>query len=93
VRLHRHATFTLLCDADPVAKPATHRIRPMSFDLQLVGNVAPASITAPREHAIYRDALSLNRKSQRAHNVADLLERGHRSRPSANPAILVDILA
>lgn len=65
----------------------------MSFDLQLVGNVAPASVTAPREHAIYRDALSFHRKQQRARNVADLLERGHRSRPARVTALLVDVSA
>ena len=65
----------------------------MSFDLQLITDVAPAAIVTPREHAIYRDALSANHKRQRARNIADLLERGHRSRPSGRPAVLVDILA
>ena len=65
----------------------------MSFDLQLITAAVPAAIAAPREHAIYRDASSANHKRQRARNVADLLERGHRSRPSAKPAVLVDILA
>lgn len=65
----------------------------MSFDLQLISQVAPVSVATSREHAIYRDALSFNRKTQRARNIADLLERGHRSRPSAKAAILLDILA
>ncbi|MEQ1782673.1 MAG: hypothetical protein ABMA14_15020 [Hyphomonadaceae bacterium] len=64
----------------------------MSFDLQIMCDAAPCSIKAPREHAIYRDALSFHRKTQKARNIADLLERGHRSRPSAKLAILVDIV-
>ena len=65
----------------------------MSFDLMLMRDAAPSTITTSQEHAIYRDALASNRKQQRARNVADLLERGHRSRPTRNTALLVDLLA
>lgn len=64
----------------------------MSYDLQLMRDTAPVTIALAREHAIYRDALNTDRKVQRARNVADLLERGHRSRPSAR-SFLVDVLA
>ncbi len=63
----------------------------MSVDLQLLPTISPISIATPREHAIYRDALSSNRKRQRARNVADLLERGHRSRSTRTTALLVDL--
>jgi hypothetical protein len=82
-----------VCHPDPVATDAMTRMTPMSFDLQLITAAVPAVIATPREHAIYRNALSANHKRQRASNIADLLERGHRSRPSAKPAVLVDILA
>lgn len=65
----------------------------MSYDLQLLRDAAPAAINAIREHAIYRDALTSDRKIQKARNIADLLERGHRSRPNSKSAMLVDIVA
>jgi hypothetical protein len=65
----------------------------MSFDLQMIRDAAPASITMPREHAIYRDAQGGDRKVQPARNVADLLERGHRSRTTTTTAILIDLTA
>jgi hypothetical protein len=65
----------------------------MSFDLQIMQDAAPSSIAMPRQHAIYRDVLRANGRMQRARNVADLLERGHRSRPARNTALLVDITA
>jgi hypothetical protein len=62
----------------------------MSYDLQLIRDVAPPSAVLNREHAIYRDAQRTDRKVQRARNVADLLERGHRGKPASGPAQLVD---
>ena len=64
----------------------------MSFDLMLMRDAAPSNIAMPREHAIYRDALTANHKRQRARNIADLLERGHRSRPARATAMLIDVL-
>ncbi len=64
----------------------------MSFDLMQMRDAAPSTIATPQEHAIYRDALTANHKQQRARNIADLLERGHRSRPARSAAILIDLL-
>ena len=65
----------------------------MSYDLQLLRDRLPAPIATPRERAIYLDAQRSDRKVQKARNVADLLERGHRTRPGATTAILVDVKA
>lgn len=65
----------------------------MSFDLQVLRDTAPAAIAMVREHAIYRDAETTDRKVHKARNVADLLERGHRSRPNSYSALIVDVLA
>lgn len=65
----------------------------MSYDLQMLRDAAPDSINMPREHAIYRNAQSASPRAQKAHNVADLLERGHRARDTAATAMLVNISA
>ena len=63
----------------------------MSFDLQFIRDRAPAHIAMQREHAIYLDAQRTDRKIQKARNVADLLERGHRGKPAKNPSRLLDL--
>ena len=65
----------------------------MSFDLQFIRDRAPAQVTMQREHAIYLDAQRSDRKIQKARNVADLLERGHRARTGTRTALLVDVKA
>ena len=65
----------------------------MSFDLQLLRDRIPAPLSTRREHAIYLDAQRSGEKTRLAHNVADLLERGHRARPSAHTALLIDLKA
>ena len=65
----------------------------MSFDLQLMRDTAPASVTMLRDLAIYRDVQSADRKTQRARNIADLLERGHRPRTNGKSGVLIDIRA
>jgi hypothetical protein len=65
----------------------------MSFDLQFVRDRAPALLLLQREHAIYLDAQRSDRKIQKARNVANLLERGHRARTGAHTALLVDVKA
>lgn len=63
----------------------------MSFDLQLLRDRLPPSIVTLREHAIYLDAQRTDRKVHKARNTADLLERGHRGKPSQNAALLFDL--
>lgn len=65
----------------------------MSFDLQTTPQVLAANPVMARQHAIYLDAQRSDRKVQKARNVADLLERGHRSKPSDISGSLVDLLA
>ena len=65
----------------------------MSYDLQLIRDRAPRHVTMSREHAIYLDTERAGGKIQKAHNVADLLERGHRTRASRHTALLVDLKA
>jgi hypothetical protein len=65
----------------------------MSFDLQFIRDRAPAHIAMQREHAIYLNAQRSDRKVQKARNVADLLERGHRARTGAHTALLIDVKA
>lgn len=65
----------------------------MSYDLQIIRDRAPAQVMMQREHAIYLDAQRSDRKVQKARNVADLLERGHRARTGAHTALLVDMKA
>lgn len=62
----------------------------MAFDLQLMP-AAPIAIAMPRVAAIYRDVLSA--KLPPVRNVADLLERGHRTHTNIKCGILVDIRA
>lgn len=65
----------------------------MSFDLQGVRDVSAANPAMLRQHAIYLSAERSDRKIQKARNVADLLERGHRSRPNRHTALIVDLMA
>lgn len=65
----------------------------MSFDLQNVPQVVAANPVLARQHAIYLEAQRSDRKIQKARNTADLLERGHRGKPSKISARLVDVLA
>lgn len=65
----------------------------MSFDLQGVRDASAVNFALLREHAIYRATQMSDRKIQKARNVADLLERGHRSRPGQHTAMLFDLMA
>lgn len=65
----------------------------MSFDLQFIRDRAPTHVVMQREHAIYLDAQRSDRKVQKARNVADLLERGHRARTGSHTALLIDMKA
>ncbi len=65
----------------------------MSFDLQTTPQVLAVNPAMARQHAIYLDAQRSDRKVQKARNVADLLERGHRGERSNNSGSLVDLLA
>lgn len=65
----------------------------MSFDLQTTPQVLAVNPAMARQHAIYLDAQRSDRKVQKARNVADLLERGHRGAPSDISGSLVDLLA
>ena len=65
----------------------------MSFDLQVIADRAPFQVTLQAEHAIYRNAQRARLKIQKAHNVADLLERGHRVRAGRHTALLLDVRA
>lgn len=65
----------------------------MSYDLQLLREVAPPSAILVREHAIYLDAQRTDRKVQKARNVADLLERGHRGKPATGAGNIIDLKA
>lgn len=66
---------------------------PMSCDLQFIRERAPTHVILQRQHAIYRDAQRSDRKVQKARNVADLLERGHRASGGAHTALLIDTKA
>lgn len=65
----------------------------MSFDLQFLRDRAPAQVALIREHAIYLEARRSDRRVQKARNVADLLERGHRSTSPRLSALLLDVKA
>ena len=65
----------------------------MSFDLQGVRDASAVNLTAMREHAIYLAAQRSDRRIQKARNVADLLERGHRARLGHHTALMVDLKA
>jgi hypothetical protein len=67
----------------------------MSFDLQGVGarDASVVNIAMIREHATYLAAQRSDRKIQKARNVADLLERGHRARYGLHTALIVDVMA
>ena len=45
-----------------------------------------------RQHAIYLEAQRSDRRIRRPRNVADLLERGHRSKNTKQTAHLVDVI-
>ena len=63
----------------------------MSFDLQGVRSASVVNPAAMREHAIYLAAERSDRKIQKARNIADLLERGHRARLGHHTALMVDV--
>lgn len=65
----------------------------MSFDLQGVRDASVVNFASMREHAIYLNAQRSDRKIQKARNVADLLERGHRARAGQHTALVVDVVA
>lgn len=66
----------------------------MSFDLQSTPQVIAVNPAMARQHAIYLEAQRSDRKVHKARNVADLLERGHRSSKSNSfSALLVDVMA
>jgi hypothetical protein len=66
----------------------------MSFDLQAMRDTAPTHLALVREHAIYLDAQRSDRKIQKARNVADLLERGHRpTKKTGTTGLIVDLKA
>lgn len=65
----------------------------MSYDLQFLRDRAPAALATVREHAIYLDAQRSDRRVRKIRNVADVLERGHRSTPGAKTALLIDVKA
>ncbi len=65
----------------------------MSFDVQGVSNVSPFDPAMLRQHAIYLNAQRSDRKIQKARNIADLLERGHRARAGAHTALVLDVMA
>jgi len=65
----------------------------MSFDLQGVRDASVINMTMMRQHAIYLAAQRSDRKIQKARNVADLLERGHRARLGHHTALMLDIKA
>lgn len=65
----------------------------MNFDLTAVRDTTAIAPIAMRQHAIYLDAQRSDRRIQKARNVADLLERGHRARTGQHTALLVDVMA
>ncbi|MBK8837233.1 MAG: hypothetical protein IPO30_00590 [Hyphomonadaceae bacterium] len=65
----------------------------MSFDLQGIRDASVINMTMMRQHAIYLAAQRSDRKIQKARNVADLLERGHRARLGHHTALMLDIKA
>lgn len=65
----------------------------MSFDLQGVRDATAVNPTTKREHAIYLAAQRSDRRVQKARNIADLLERGHRARLGHHTALVVDVKA
>lgn len=65
----------------------------MSFDLQGVRDATVINPMTMRQHAIYLDAQRSDRRVQKARNVADLLERGHKARAGEHRAMLIDVMA
>ncbi len=65
----------------------------MSFDLQGVRDATVINPMTMRQHAIYLEAKRSDRRIQKARNVADLLERGHRARLGEHRALLLDVMA
>lgn len=65
----------------------------MSFDLQGVRDASVINPMQMRQHAIYLAAQRSDRKIQKARNVADLLERGHRARLGVHTGLLLDLKA
>lgn len=65
----------------------------MSVDLQGVRTATAVNPATTRQHAIYLAAQRSDRRIQKARNVADLLERGHRARLGHHTALMVDLKA
>ncbi|MDP3491613.1 MAG: hypothetical protein Q8R82_00750 [Hyphomonadaceae bacterium] len=65
----------------------------MSFDLQGVRDATAINLATMRKHAIYLAAQRSDRRIQKARNVADLLERGHRARLGHHTALVLDVKA
>lgn len=64
----------------------------MSLDLHSLPPVPAANPILARQHAIYLEAQRSDRRIRRPRNVADLLERGHRSKNTKQTAHLVDVI-
>lgn len=65
----------------------------MSYDLQFLRDRAPTAVTLTRQHAIYLDAQRSDRRVRKIRNVADVLERGHKSSPGGKTALVIDVKA
>ena len=66
----------------------------MSFDLQNVRDIGATNVAMTRQHAIFLEAARSDRKVTKARNIADLLERGHRSSKSGGlQGVVVDLKA
>lgn len=66
----------------------------MSFDLQGIRDIGVTHPVMAREHAIFLAAQRSDRRVQKARNIADLLERGHKpARSSALQGLVIDVKA
>lgn len=66
----------------------------MSFDIQLVRDIGVSNVAMVREHAIFLEAQRSDRRVHKARNIADLLERGHKSpKNSGTQGVLIDVKA
>ena len=66
----------------------------MSFDIQIIRDIAAANPVMARQHAIFLEAQRSDRRVNRARNIADLLERGHRpANGNGLQGVMVDLKA
>lgn len=66
----------------------------MSFDIQLIRDIGASNVVMVREHAIFLEAQRSDRRVQKARNVADLLERGHKAAKNGGmQGVLIDVKA